>query len=43
MTWWAETGMMEASDMDISRGVNKVSAEEELYRYLRHPAMRKIQ
>ncbi len=35
MTWCAETGMMEASDKDISSGVNKVSADEPLGRHLR--------
>lgn len=30
MTWCAETGMMEARDIDISSGVNKVSVDDEL-------------
>ena len=34
MTWWAETGMMEARDIDISNGVNSVSEEDVLARLM---------
>jgi hypothetical protein len=32
MSWWAETGMMEAIDIVMSIGENRASEEEELSR-----------
>jgi hypothetical protein len=32
ISWWAETGMMEARDIVMSIGENKASEEEELLR-----------
>ena len=35
MTWWAETGMIEARDMESSIGVKRASDEEDLVRGLK--------
>ena len=30
MSWWADTGIMEARDIEISKGENRASEEDDL-------------